>query len=78
MTHYEKIATVVIRVISLIGIIYGLIQALLTAAFSPDFIAPSRFWFTFAPYLITGVTFFALSKTISELVCLGLGKDDEK
>lgn len=80
MTHYEKLATVIFRILGVlllvIGIFIGVI-ALLAIAVSRSLEPLVFVIFYTVPMLILGVLFFATSRKLAKRVCFDFDKFNE-
>lgn len=73
MTHYQKIATLIFRIIAVLAMLWGLISWLIVAV-TTFFVAHT----TFLPsgfivpglYLVSGIIMFSLSRFLAAWVCL--------
>jgi hypothetical protein len=78
MTHYQKLAILVFRIIGLILILTSFI--LWTLAFIANLSKVNPFFtlFSILPYLIVGIILFALSKFLAKWICFDFEKFDEQ
>ncbi len=75
MTHYQKLATMIFRIVGLILIIGGLFQTLVI--FTLDFpVKYGSFFYTLLPYLIVGILLTIASRFLAKLVCFDFNKSD--
>ncbi|HRH46220.1 MAG TPA: hypothetical protein PKY82_31540 [Pyrinomonadaceae bacterium] len=75
MTHYQKLATMIFRIIGVISFIAGLLLFLSSISLSAGMINVFSIFTIFAPHLIGGFLLFVSSKVLAKLVCFDL---DEK
>ena len=77
MTHYQKLATMILRSVGLIIITYGLVQTaiIFTLEFPGKYML---FFYTLLPYLIVGITLTVISKFLAKLVCCDFDKLNEQ
>ena len=75
MTHYQKLATMIFRIIGVIEIAIGLvlwIPSALISSFRPIYIL-----FYVLPFLVLGFTFFVFSRQLARRVCFDFDKFDD-
>jgi hypothetical protein len=77
MTHYQKIAAIVFRVIAVIFLIIGLLSLISALLFSLPSTNLFMILIVFLPYFVGSAGLFALSKFLAKLVCFDLDKSDE-
>lgn len=77
MTHYQKLATMIFRIIGLIIIIGGSVSWIQTFFFAPKIINASLVLFAVLPYLIVGMVLFVLSRFLARWICLDFDKFNE-
>jgi hypothetical protein len=76
MTHYEKLATMIFRIIGIIEIGIGLVLWI-PSAIIPGFNV-LRVVFYVLPFLAIGFVFFAFSRPLAKRVCFDFDKFDEQ
>ena len=78
MTHYQKIATIIFRVIGVTVLIITLLLMILSFLISLPSMNSVMVFITFSPHLIVAIVSFALSRFLAKLVCFDFDKSDEQ
>lgn len=78
MTHYQKIATLIFRIIGLIVFLGGLLSMAVAWMLSLPAMNPFLIVIVYLPHLVGSIILFAASKFLAKLVCFGLGNSDEQ
>ena len=79
MTHYQKLATMIFRIIGAVFLIFGgilAILALIFVFFESRITIPIVLFYSL-PTIILGILFFSLSRKLAKLVCFDFNKFDE-
>lgn len=77
MTHYQKLATIIFRVIGLILIIASFILWIPAFLVNPLAVNPFFTLFSILPYLVLGIVLFTLSKFLAKYICYDFDKFNE-
>ena len=77
MTHYQKLATMIFRILGIVTLVSGLILIIMRFVYLPSGSLLMVF-VIFLPYLIGGLLSFALSQFLAKVVCYDLDKFDEQ
>lgn len=77
MTHYQKLATMIFRLLGVIVLIAGILLLFSTWLITSPLMSFLMILKICLPYLIGGVSLFTLSKFLAKLVCFDLDKNDE-
>ena len=78
MTHYQKIAAMIFRIIGLIGIIFSFILWIAGFLFAPRAFGLFSFAFVVLPYLIISMILFGASRFLARWVCFDFDKFGEQ
>lgn len=76
MTHYQKIAALIFRVIGTVVLVITLLLLILSLLASTPSINSSVVFITFLPYLIVSAVLFGFSRILAKFVCYDLGEFD--
>jgi hypothetical protein len=78
MTHYQKLATMIFRIIGLVGIIGSFISWIGVFLFAPRILGFFPIAFAVLPYLIVSMVLFGASRYLARWVCFDFDKFDEQ
>ena len=77
MNHYQKLATIIFRIIGIVAFIAGLLLFLSSLSFSSASYTPISslsILVIFTPHLLGGLLLFVSSKFLAKLVCFDLNE----
>ena len=81
MTHYQKLATMIFRIVAVFLLIVGVSTAIIGFTASLFIFAQFGIWigvFYSVPFTIVGILFFILSRNLARWVCFDFDRFDEK
>lgn len=77
MTHYQKLATMIFRIIGLILIAASFILWIPAFLLNLSRVNPFFTLFSMLPYLVLGILLFILSKFLAKWICFDFDKFNE-
>ncbi len=77
MTHYQKLASMIFRIIGLILIIASFVLWIPALLINSLAVNPYFTLFSMLPYLVLGIILFAFSKFFAKWICIDIDKLNE-